>query len=135
MKIDTLLLSKNVWHWGIPFLLGVGAPIISSGDLGRLLDFGTRFFGTPAIGGLVFGAAAAFAAIRSPLRPLLVALVMFAGIPIGSVIDAGMQAKTFTPELDFPPGQTIFWWAVAIVPTAIGVHFGSAFRTNFVENR
>jgi peptidoglycan/LPS O-acetylase OafA/YrhL len=112
------LLTKGGWRTGIPFSLGIGAPIVAD-YLTPLLDFGTLTFGAPAAGGSIFALVAVFATNMVRLSPWIVTLLILAGVPFGTMLQAAVGHVSLT---------TTYWWTVALVPVVLGVRVGDGFR-------
>ena len=129
-------IADNIWDSRFPFALGIVIPIVVSDWSVRMLDFGNLLLSPgPAAGGLVFSVATILATMRSRLRPFLVALTIFAGVPIGCVIDAGIQGSTLVPEGKTILTQVVYWWVIGVVPALLGVGFGAASRKDLSESR
>jgi len=123
-------LQRSPREWCIPFFLGISVPLLASGWLPRLLDFGTLYFGSPFSMGVAASAAAVCASIKNRLPPAVVVLLLFAGIPIGCGINEGYNANTF--KIILP--QVANWWALGLVPTTLGVSLGCALWKNPAGN-
>lgn len=110
----------------IPFALGIVLPILVNALSGGLGDF---FIGNPrsVVSGFAFSLAAIFAVRNSQLRPSFVAALIFAGVSIGSTLDASARASRLFPDSEIMLG-VLYWWAEGLVPILLGSSLGLALR-------
>ena len=106
----------------LSFLVGVAIPIVAHRVVQPL---GLQFTWLPSIFAFVlFGAASYFLRSRLPSRSWAVAILIFVGVPFGTIADALIDSGLFNRARNMVPFEIMSWWVVALAPVIAGCMLG-----------
>jgi len=110
------------WRRAAPFLAGVLSPIVASRITHGLGV--ENLAGIVVAGAIVFFVTAAWSSFTSPSRLWTVPLLIFAGVPIGTTLDAAISSQSH----NLFPLEIVMWLIVAVVPATFGTFLGRTWR-------
>ena len=106
----------------LSFLVGVAIPILAHRVFQPL---GLQFTWLPSIIGFVlFGAASYFLRSRLPSRSWAIAILIYIGVPFGTIADAFIDSELFNRARNMIPFEIMSWWVVALGPVIVGCMLG-----------
>jgi hypothetical protein len=119
------------WHKAAPFFVGVTIPIAAY-RITQVLGVGTSA-GILIAAFFLFGIGATWASWVSPMGRWAVALILYAGVPVGTLIDVIIDWVAFSHDRNMFPFEIIQWWVVGPIPVATGVFVGRTLRDQLAK--
>jgi hypothetical protein len=117
----------------VSFVLGVAVPILAH-RISQL--FGLQVGWLPTIIAFVlFGVGAYYVSSRLPSRPWAVALLIYIGVPFGTLTDVMVDWDFFHRDRNFFPFEILSWWMIALGPVIAGVMFGGLDEKDEAETK
>jgi hypothetical protein len=114
-----------------PFLAGVGIPIAAYRTTQVL---GIENSAATLIAAFIFFfVGAIWASCVSPVRLWAVPLLIYAGVPFGTLVDVVIDSVAFSHDRNMFPFEIIQWWVVGVIPVALGVCYGRTLREHLAK--
>ena len=103
-------------------LVGIAIPIVAHRVIQPL---GLQFTWLPSILGFaLFGAASYLIRSRLPSRSWAIVLLIYVGVPFGTIADAFIDSGLFNRARNMVPFEMMSWWVVALAPVTVGCMLG-----------
>jgi carbon starvation protein CstA len=106
----------------LSFLVGVAIPILAHRVSQPL---GLQATWLPSlIAFVLFGAASYFLRSRLPSRSWAIAILIYVGVPFGTIVDAFVDSDLFNRSRNMVPFEILSWWMIALGPVIVGCMLG-----------